>query len=74
MIRRESYMKELITFIDKPFVKVLTGIRRSGKSAILLMLQEEVLALGKTKEQMIYVNFENMDYADIRCRTCTPAR
>lgn len=65
MIRRESYMKELMELIDKPFVKVLTGLRRSGKSAILLMLQEELLALGKTKDQIIYVNFENMDYADI---------
>jgi len=47
MIQRTLYLNKIIEFIDKPFIKVITGIRRSGKSSILLLLKEEILRRGK---------------------------
>ncbi len=65
MIKRTLYMDQIRPFIDKPFIKVLTGIRRSGKSAILMMLKEELLERGVSSENIIYINFESMEYSDI---------
>jgi predicted AAA+ superfamily ATPase len=55
MIRRELYVNQLFEFIDKPFVKVLTGIRRCGKSAILLLLKEELVRKGIREENIIQI-------------------
>lgn len=65
MIKRDSYIKQLCDFIDKPFVKVITGIRRSGKSAILMLLRDELLAKGIAEKNIIYINFESFQYSDI---------
>ena len=43
MINREQYMEQIVPFIDKPFVKVITGIRRSGKSVVLRLIRDELL-------------------------------
>lgn len=42
MINRELYMEQITPFIDKPFVKVITGIRRCGKSVVLRLIREEL--------------------------------
>jgi len=65
MIFRKTYMDKIVPFIDKPFIKVITGLRRSGKSTILLLLKEELLKRGAGEQQIIYINFESFDYADI---------
>ncbi len=65
MIKREYYLEQLRPFIDKPLIKVLTGIRRSGKSVILTMLKEELAQRGISDENIIHINFESMEYADI---------
>lgn len=65
IIRRELYLEQLRPFIDKPLIKVLTGIRRSGKSSILLMLQEELTQRGVNDENIIYINFESMEHSDM---------
>jgi len=65
MIRRELYMQQIRPFIDKPFIKVITGIRRSGKSAILQLVMDELLEKGISPENILYINFESMQYADI---------
>lgn len=65
MIKRELYLEQIKPFIDKPLIKVLTGIRRSGKSAIMMMLQEELIQRGIERENIIYINFESMEYSDI---------
>ncbi len=65
MIKRELYLDQLRAFIDKPFIKVITGMRRSGKSSLLLLLQDELLKRGIRKENIIYINFESFDYSDI---------
>jgi hypothetical protein len=65
MIQRELYINELRKYIDKPFIKVLTGIRRSGKSTILSLLRLELLQKNIQKEQIIYLNFESFTYTHI---------
>jgi predicted AAA+ superfamily ATPase len=66
MINREMYTHRLEKFIDKPFIKVLTGLRRSGKSSILLLLKEELQRRGVASENIIQINFESFAYADIQ--------
>ena len=59
MIRRPFYLKELEQWIDKPLVKILTGIRRSGKSTILLLLKEVLGEKGISENNIIALNFES---------------
>lgn len=61
LIRREAYMSRIRPFIDREPVKVLTGIRRSGKSVMLSLIQEELAAQGVRPEQMISLSFEAME-------------
>ena len=65
MIKREHYLGQIRPFIDKPLIKVLTGIRRSGKSAILTMLKGEFVQRGISPDNIIYINFESMEYTDM---------
>ena len=58
-------MQRIRPFIDKDLVKVLTGMRRSGKSVMLTLIQEELLASGVQKEQLIAFNFEDMRNAHL---------
>lgn len=53
-------------FIDKPQVKILTGIRRSGKSTILRLLQKQLTENGVAPEQILTMNFESFAYADFK--------
>jgi predicted AAA+ superfamily ATPase len=55
MIARNLYIKQLELFINKPFIKILTGIRRCGKSAVLHLLQDNLLAKGVSQQQMIFL-------------------
>lgn len=66
MIQREIYLHQLRQFIDKPQIKILTGIRRSGKSSVLLLLKEELLLRGVSKEQIIHLNFESFESATLQ--------
>lgn len=65
MIPRESYINTLIKLVDKPFIKVLTGIRRSGKSVILKQLQQYLKQIAVNESNIIYFNFESLDNAEI---------
>lgn len=53
MIERDLYMRQIIPFIDQPFVKVIAGIRRCGKSVVLQQIQNELLKRGADKEHII---------------------
>ena len=66
MIKREIYLEKIRLFIDKPVIKVITGMRRSGKSVILRMLREELLQRGISSDRIFYVNFESMGAASLR--------
>ncbi len=62
MIKRELYLKQIRPFIGNDLIKVITGIRRSGKSSILMMLKDELVERGESDENIIYVNFESMQF------------
>ena len=58
MIYRKQYMDQILPFVDSPFVKILTGVRRCGKSTIMQMICEELLKRGIEKEQIISYRFD----------------
>lgn len=61
MIKRESYMKRIRPFIDLDIIKVLTGIRRSGKSVMMELIKEELTGRGIPPSSFISLNFEDMN-------------
>ena len=65
MIKRELYMQRIRPFIGSELIKVLTGIRRSGKSVMLKLIQEELIESGVDEKQFISINFENMRNAHL---------
>ncbi|MCH3917366.1 MAG: ATP-binding protein [Spirochaetia bacterium] len=66
MIEREEYLQDLISFKDKKLIKVVTGIRRCGKSTMLELYQAYLKTIGIADEQILAVNLEDGDYRDIR--------
>ncbi len=66
MIERKEYYDYVERFIDKPVIKVITGIRRAGKSTMLKLLQMHLESRGIDKDKIIYINFESMKYYNIR--------
>ena len=66
MIKRENYLKKIRAFYDQNLIKVITGIRRCGKSVILKQIMDEIKENGVKEENIIYINFELIDYADIK--------
>lgn len=65
MIKRELYLQKIKPFINKPIIKVLTGIRRSGKSELMKMVRDELLSQGVPENNIIYLNFESLRWADL---------
>lgn len=59
MIQREIYMRQIRPFIDKDIIKVMSGIRRTGKSILLQLIQEELLLNGRYRDNMLFLNFES---------------
>ena len=59
MISRELYLKKIRPFMDKDIVKVMTGIRRCGKSVMLKLIQRELEEKGISREQILTINFES---------------
>ena len=62
MIFRENYVKKIMAFTDTPFVKVLTGVRRCGKSTIMQMIMDELRAKGISEERIVSYRFDSMEY------------
>ncbi len=65
MILRENYLQQISPLIDKPFIKVLTGIRRCGKSVILTQLIDLLRKSGILESKIIYYNFESLSHIEI---------
>jgi len=62
MIFRENYVKKIMAFTDTPFVKILTGVRRCGKSTIMQMIMGELRKKGIPKERIVSYRFDSMEY------------
>lgn len=61
MIKREFYLNKLIKYKNNDFVKIITGVRRCGKSTILLLFKEYLLEHGVDEQHIIELNFERYD-------------
>lgn len=66
MIERPEYLKELKKFKDKDLIKVVTGIRRCGKSTLLEIYKNSLIEEGISKEQIISINLEDLKYNFIK--------
>ena len=62
LIPREAYLNRLIALKDKQIIKVVTGVRRCGKSKLLELYQQWLLAQGVEEDQIISINFEDLDF------------
>ena len=65
MVIRDNYLKRMIDAKDTEFIKVITGVRRSGKSTLLLMFRDYLLKEKIKEENIIYINFESAKYDDL---------
>ena len=66
MINRPIYVDRIMAYADTPFVKILTGIRRCGKSTILKMLIDEMKERGIHDGQILHYSFDSLEYEDIK--------
>lgn len=66
MLVRDQYLDTLKKFKDINLIKVITGVRRSGKSVLLLQFKDYLLKEGIKEENIIYINFESIQWDDIR--------
>lgn len=64
-IIRPKYISKIQGFIDKPVIKILTGMRRVGKSTILTIIKNNLLA-DVSEENKVYINFESMEFSHIK--------
>lgn len=65
MVERKEYLSQLWDWKDEQIIKVVTGIRRCGKSVLLKQYQDKLMAAGIVSKQIISINFENLDYEDL---------
>lgn len=69
MINRPLYTEKIMAYTDTPFVKVLTGVRRCGKSTILKMIMEKLQnESGISADQIVYMRFDSMEYEDMTAK------
>ncbi len=66
---RDLYLNKLIAFQDTEPVKVITGIRRCGKSSLLKLMQKHLVETGIRQDQIIAINLESMEYRDMDVRS-----
>lgn len=66
MVERKEYLDQLWAWKDEQQIKVVTGIRRCGKSVLLQQYQQRLLAEGAAPEQIVSINFEDLDYEPLK--------
>lgn len=66
MIERKGYLDDLISFKEKNVIKVITGIRRCGKSTMFELYQDYLVSQGVEKERIVSINLEDGDYRTLR--------
>lgn len=65
IIERKEYLNKLITWKDKRWIKIVTGVRRCGKSVLLKMYQDYLKNNGVKESQIVAINFEDLDYEEL---------
>lgn len=65
MKNRDFYLTKLIHYMDKPLIKVITGIRRCGKSTLLSLFEKHLIEAGVDRDHIIRMNFESYEFDDI---------
>lgn len=65
-IKRERYLAKIRSFYEVDLIKVLTGVRRCGKSVLLTQIEEEILAQNVPHDHIIRINFEDIQFEKIR--------
>ena len=65
MVERKEYLNQLIQWKDEQVIKVVTGIRRCGKSTLLLQYQAWLKANGVSEDQIVSINFEELEYEEL---------
>ncbi len=65
MLKREFYLNQIRPLFNKNMIKVLTGVRRSGKSVLLESIKEELIKEGVKEENILLINFEFSEYFDL---------
>ncbi len=65
-IERKAYFDKLLAFKDKNIIKVVTGVRRCGKSVLLEMFREYLISVGIAESQIIAINLEDYDFYELR--------
>ena len=68
LIYRPMYVDKIMKYTDAPFVKILTGIRRCGKSTILQMIMNELKKRGVSEERILSYRFDSMEYEDMTAK------
>jgi len=66
MILRPNYVEKVMAYVDTPFIKVLTGVRRCGKSTIMRMVMDCLRERGVPEDRIILYSFESMEFEDIK--------
>ena len=66
IINREEYLNVLKNFKDQQIIKVITGVRRCGKSTLLEMFQDYLRQNGIGNDQIVSINFEEADFDGIK--------
>ncbi len=61
MFTRQNYLKKIIPFIDKPLIKVISGMRRTGKSTIMKILSQHLKKSGVSADRIVYINMESIE-------------
>ena len=66
MIKRELFMSRIRPFIGTALIKIISGIRRCGKSVMLELIRQELTESGVSQTQFISINFEDMGYSHLQ--------
>lgn len=66
MIERKEYLKKVLTFKDQPLIKIITGIRRCGKSELMKQIAGQLHKDGANENNLVYINFESFRWANLK--------
>ena len=65
MIERQNYLDKLLKWKDKDVIKVITGMRRCGKSTLLKQFQQILIDQGVNSKNIVFINFEELENIDL---------